>query len=249
MTNVLPKWPKLAILLFIWPLLGVAQFAPGPMPDFASYDDVAAKKAAFIEYLLPRAEAANTLVAMQRAQVIKLQERWQQQQQLNSRDTKWLQKVATDYGIKTFEPAQKEDWDLLLRRVDVVPVSLLLAQAANESAWGTSRFAREGSNLFGQWCYKAGCGIDPQVKSVGQTHHVKRFNNPYESIKSYIHNLNTHFAYKSLREQRAKLRDQEQPITGDRLVAGLTKYSERGSDYVHDLRQLMHANKLARYDS
>jgi len=127
-------------------------------------------------------------------------------------------------------------------------VSLALAQAANESAWGTSRFAREGNNYFGQWCFEPGCGLVPENRASGKTHEVARFSSPAESVKAYIENLNSNSAYEALRSQRAKQGESSSPIGGMALSNGLLNYSERGQDYVHDIQGLIQNNQLEKYD-
>ena len=140
------------------------------------------------------------------------------------------------------------EWETLLRRVDVVPPSLALAQAANESAWGTSRFARDGNNYFGQWCFEQGCGLVPKRRDEGRAHEVATFSSPVESVERYMANLNTHDAYRPLRERREQLRESEAPITGIQLAAGLEKYSERGEEYIAELRSMIRFNNLGAYD-
>ena len=129
----------------------------------------------------------------------------------------------------------------LLLRVDEIPTSLVLAQAANESAWGTSRFAQDGHNYFGQWCFKQGCGITPSNRAPGATHEVKRFNTPMDSVHAYFININTHRAYKTLREIRASA---EKPVSGVLLADGLLNYSERKQAYIDELKSMIISNNL-----
>ncbi|MCH2098860.1 MAG: glucosaminidase domain-containing protein, partial [Pseudomonadales bacterium] len=146
-------------------------------------------------------------------------------------------------------PIPMERLDELLACVDVIPPSLVLAQAATESAWGTSRFARKANNLFGEWCFTAGCGLVPNHRSQGATHEVERFATVSASIDSYFHNLNSHPAYAELRAIRARAREAAATISGADLAAGLMLYSERGEDYVDELRQIIRVNDLGRFDS
>jgi len=117
--------------------------------------------------------------------------------------------------------------------VDTIPPSLALAQAANESAWGTSRFARQAHNYYGQWCFEKGCGIVPDRRDANKSHEVAAFDSPRESVARYLHNLNSNSA----------------PVTGIALAAGLGKYSERGADYISELRSMIEFNKLSKYDA
>ena len=129
-------------------------------------------------------------------------------------------------------------------RVDEVPVSLVLAQAANESGWGTSRFAAEGNALFGQWSF-GGSGMLPseQRASLGD-YRVAAFESPLLSVIAYMRNLNTHNAYARLRELRAAARAAGEEPSGYELAAGLDRYSERGQDYVDELRSMIDFNGL-----
>jgi Bax protein len=136
---------------------------------------------------------------------------------------------------------------LLLRRINIIPSSLVLAQAANESAWGTSRFAIEANNYFGQWCYREGCGLVPTERDEGLSHEVKNFNSVVDSVKSYLHMLNSGKAYALLRNLRQQRLEEEKPLTGYELAAGLAKYSERGTAYVASIRSLIVANHLQHY--
>ena len=119
-----------------------------------------------------------------------------------------------------------------------------MAQAAVESGWGTSRFAEEAHNLFGHWCYTAGCGIVPSKRPAGAKHEVKKFNNVEESLTAYFNNINTHNAYRPWRQLRAQLRDAPQQFTGSTMVAELGKYSGRGSVYIQELRTVIRSNNL-----
>ena len=155
--------------------------------------------------------------------------------------------LAKDYRHNTESATKKEVAELLLR-VDQVPASLALAQAAMESAWGTSRFAVQGNNLFGQWCYQKGCGLVPLRRNAGSTHEVAKFDSVSDAIKSYLKNINTHRAYADLRNDRASLRSAGKPITGHQLAEGLIDYSELREAYVHEIQAVIRINKLSQYD-
>ncbi|WP_171909975.1 glucosaminidase domain-containing protein [Aquisalimonas asiatica] len=132
----------------------------------------------------------------------------------------------------------------LLRRVDAVPASLALAQAANESGWGTSRFTLEANNLFGEWTWNEDQGLLPQQRAEGATHFVRIFPDLHGSVRSYIHNINVGHAYGELRQQRANLREQGEPLDGIILAEGLIRYSERGQAYVDEVRAMIRQNGL-----
>ena len=134
--------------------------------------------------------------------------------------------------------------DKLLRRVDTLPPSLVLAQAAEESGWGTSRFAVEGNALFGMWTW-SGKGVTPlQQRSNLGNYKIASYETPLQSVIAYMHNLNTHQAYSTLRARRAELRKAGTKVTGWELANTLTKYSERGQEYVDSLHSLMKVNRL-----
>jgi Bax protein len=127
----------------------------------------------------------------------------------------------------------------LLARVDIVPVQLAVVQAAKESSWGRSRYAVEINNLFGQWCFKKGCGLVPNDRNDGARHEVRRFNTVSDAIRSYMHNLNSHRNYSDMRKLRQDLRVKGQNIEGGDLVDGLLLYSERRQQYVDEIRSMI----------
>jgi Bax protein len=134
--------------------------------------------------------------------------------------------------------------EILLRRVDEVPVGLVLAQAANESGWGTSRFAREANNLFGVWTWDEDAGVTPGRRRKGQTHLVRVYDDLRGSVRSYLHNLNAGHAYVELRRMRAEMRARGEPLDPLALAAGLGAYSQRGEAYVAEIRQMISVNGL-----
>ena len=222
------------------------------LPDFSSYTDVKAKKTAFFGYMLPLVEARNLHIQGQRQQLLAVAERAQDalstQNALSTQDTKTLADLAGVYRLVDADLSSPELIKELLIRVDTVPPSLALAQAAVESGWGTSRFAVQANNLFGQWCYEKGCGLVPSQRNSGANHEVAKFNNVSDAVYSYTRNINTHQAYKDLRMSRAALRADDETVTGHILAEGLLRYSERGEDYVHELQAVIRINKLASYD-
>ncbi|MEZ9594557.1 glucosaminidase domain-containing protein [Shewanella sp. 10N.261.52.F9] len=161
-----------------------------------------------------------------------------------------LQKIAHKYKITKDDNTAltEEQRQALLEEVDIMPPSLVLAQAAEESGWATSRFTVEGNAFFGQWDF-SGKGMIPkqQRKELGN-YGLARFDTPLASVEGYMLNLNTNNAYKKLRELRAKLRAQNKPITGMELAGTLDKYSERGQAYIDGIRQMISYNKLDQVD-
>lgn len=215
----------------------------GPAPNFASITDIPERKAAFFGYFIPIVEHKNARILEDRTRLEKVRADWQDDETLSNTHQLYLTRWLKRYKIKE-ELGVAEQLAELDKRMNVIPPALAMAQAANESAWGTSRFARDGHNYFGQWCYRKGCGIVPSGRSASAKHEVRKFKSPANSVDAYLRNLNTHRAYKKLRNIRAQLHNSGQPITGIALAEGLIKYSERGEEYVKELQAMMRNNKL-----
>ncbi|MFE8072087.1 glucosaminidase domain-containing protein [Marinobacteraceae bacterium S3BR75-40.1] len=218
-------------------------WAHEPLPDFSGYQNVTAKKDAFFQFLFPRIALANQRILILRGKL----EEIERKDSLDDADREWLAQQAERLRVDA-PMGSKSMFEQLDRRLDIVPPSLVLAQAANESAWGTSRFAQQGNNLFGQWCFSPGCGIVPNRRGEDQRHEVASFESPYQSVRGYITNLNRHQSYQSLREKRSLARDQNEFPTGTMLARGLTGYSERGQDYINEIISMMRYNSLEFYD-
>ena len=214
------------------------------VPDFNQFIDVRQKKSAFFDFMKPLIEAENKRILEDREQVISLSLKVS----LTESDQQWLLKIAKQYGVKNSQKQDAVFFETLLSRVDMIPMSLALVQSANESAWGTSRFAREGNNFFGQWCFNKGCGIVPASRPLGEAYEVRKFKNVAESVRSYMNNLNSHFQYDAMREMRQKRRQSGQRVTGPILAQGLYGYSIRGLDYVSELLSMIASNDLLKYD-
>ena len=218
---------------------------PTKVPDFGEFDVGLERKEAFFSYLLPLIKDINQEILQTRQQLIE----WRLNKgEMSQRNTRILEGIAKKYRIEKFDLMNEADWNTLLLRVDVIPPSLALAQAASESAWGASRFARNGHNYYGQWCFKKGCGIVPDDRKKGKKHEVASFDSPAESVESYIHNLNSFYAYKKLRNIRAQLRAKNKKITGVALIDGLNSYSTRKGEYINELRAVINYNNLSKYD-
>lgn len=209
-----------------------------PSTGEATHDDATAKKKRFFAFMRPAVERENARILEQREYVLKLRHRGR----LGHRDLIRLNALARDYGLSSMDWRKQESWDALLMRIDIIPTGLVLVQAANESAWGTSRFAREGNNYFGEWCFTKGCGIVPRSRAPGATHEVERFASVQDSVRSYMHNLNTLPAYAHFRQLRAMKRRKGQEPDALTLSVGLKQYSERGSDYVKTLQGMIKQN-------
>ena len=224
-------------------------FSDPQLPDFTAYTEVKEKKSAFFDFILPLVEQENQRVAVVREKLTVLLTQQQQQEELNAEQLQWLNGLVKQYRLKARQKDSEQLLEALLLRVDEVPPSLALAQSANESAWGTSRFAVKGNNLFGQWCFREGCGLVPSDRDGDAVHEVARFSSPRASVESYIHNLNTNPAYRELREIRAHQRVAEQGLSGQTIAMGLGKYSSRGEEYIRELQAMIRVNKLDELDS
>ena len=208
---------------------------PNSIPDFASYSDVKIKKSAFFEFLYPFIKIQNNLILDDRNYLLDIKNNTQTENlKLSKKEQHKVDSIAEYYRLP-HPISDKKMLDDLLKRVDQLPYELVLVQAANESGWGTSRFAQQGANFFGQWCLIEGCGIVPLSRSKGSSHEVAVFNSAQESIASYFRNLNTHRPYSNLREIRAKLRQSDRPPLANEMVHGLKSYSSRGQAYVDEL--------------
>ena len=162
----------------------------------------------------------------------------------------WSKNLALKYKVikKIDQTLTPEQFFELKKRVDIIPASLALAQGAEESGWGTSRFAAQGNALFGQWDF-SGKGMRPaqQRKELGD-YGLARFDTPLDSVKGYMLNLNTTYAYEKLRSRRLELRQNNKKVTGYELAKTLDKYSERGQAYIDGLHNMMSYNKLQATD-
>lgn len=217
------------------------------VPDFAAIHDVNERKIEFFLYLLPAIDYENALLLEQRRHLERIAQKHRTRQTLSSADQRWLNDMARYYRVTT--RSRDEKITTLLRRVDMIPDTLVLIQAANESGWGTSRFALDARNFFGQWCWTQGCGIVPAARPDGAIHEVQYFESVEASVRAYIRNLNTHPAYQDLRAIRADLRRQDLPITAQPLTLGLLAYSERGEDYIAELNQMIRVNRAIIQDA
>lgn len=219
---------------------------PAPIPDFAAIADTQQKKQAFFEYMLPKVRVANDEVWAERMRLIALRDR-ARRGELDDAERAELMALGERYEVPA-DGAFSDAWfDAMLTRVDVVPAALALAQSANESAWGTSRFARQGRNFFGIWCFKPGCGIPPKRRDAGAVHEVAKFRTVVDGVRHYVHTLNTGAVYRELRAIRARLRAAGEQLRGSDLAVGLERYSARGRAYVDELVSMIRHNRLASY--
>jgi Bax protein len=212
---------------------------PADLPDI---DTAVTRKQLFMQTMLPLILRANETVRAERELLIEIAERIDANLALSNSESEWLNAMAERYGTETGDIAG------LMVRVDVVPPSLAIAQAAVESGWGTSRFAHEGNAVFGQRVFKEGAGIVPEERDEDGTHEVRAFERLFDSVLAYLHNLNSHWAYEDFRADRAAMR-----ATGERLQAGdllgdLVAYSEERENYLRILKRVIRQNDLGQFD-
>lgn len=211
-------------------------------PDMSQIRQAEDRKAIFFKSVLPLVLQVNDEIRADRRRLWDLSVRARKGERLPAVDRLWLIVLAERYKTK------RGDLPELLKRVDIVPASMALAQAAEESGWGTSRFSREGNAIFGEWTLSDAEGLVPKNREPGKTHKVRAFKSLLDSVRAYSRNLNTHRAYRKFRTLRQEMRRAGSPVRGRRLIETLTSYSERGAEYVKGLRAIMRVNKLERLD-
>ncbi|MBW7894598.1 MAG: glucosaminidase domain-containing protein [Opitutaceae bacterium] len=217
------------------------------LPDFSVHAEITERKAAFFGYLLPQVQRVNAEILAERQRLLRIREELVKEGSAGWIDARWLRKLAGRYELELTGDPDVEFADRLLGRVDIIAPSLVLAQAANESAWGTSRFALQGNNLFGMRTYD-GSGLVPHRRKPGRRFTVATYDSVRESIAAYVHNLNTHYRYRRLRQIRAELREQGRDVSGHELANGLGAYSTRGSAYIAVVQSMIRTNGLAEHD-
>ena len=195
------------------------------------------RKDLFIQIILPLIIKENNYIKLDRKKLFSILNK----NQNTATENNWLNAKFKQYGVVN------KDLSTLKIRLDEIPVSMAIAQAAKETGWGTSRFAQEGNALFGQWTW-SGDGIKPAGADDGSTHKVMKFKVLQASVKAYQRNLNTHSTYKGFRSARAELRDSGQKLNSMALTEYLDKYAETGKEYVRILQQIIRQNNLEDFD-
>ena len=196
------------------------------------------RKDTFIKIIMPLILNENEKILNDRNKLFKILGK-----QSNTMGEKvWLKRRFKDYEIKG------EDIAELKSRMDIVPTSIAIAQAAKESGWGTSRFALEGNAMYGQWTW-GGDGIEPSKKDSKKEHKILKFPKLQSSVSAYMKNLNTHRGYSEFRKERAEIREKNQIVKGIDLVVYLYNYAETGSEYVKILKKIIEQNNLTDFDS
>ena len=195
------------------------------------------RKEFFIQIVLPLIIEENNNIKLDRKTLFTIINKSNN----SNSEKQWLENKYKQYGVKS------GDLSSLKIRMDEIPVSLAIAQAAKETGWGTSRFALEGNALFGQWTW-SGEGLKPKEAKEGEKHKVMKFNILQASVRAYQRNINTHSTYKDFRKARAKLRDNNKPLDSIELSKHLNKYAETGNQYVQVLQKIIKQNKLQDFD-
>ncbi len=207
-------------------------------PDWARQEMTRENKNYFFAALLPLVLAENERILDLRGQLFQIDPETEAGRAV-------LRQLARAYRLK---PERKDLQAALAARMNVLPPSLVLAQAAQESGWGRSRFAILGNALFGEWTWNAAEGIMPARRDGNARHFVRRFPSLRASLASYMRNLNSHRAYVRLRQLRNEMLGLGMPLRGDRLAETLVSYSQEGEDYVRKLRRMIRGNNLERFD-
>jgi len=205
--------------------------------DLDEIQSVKLKKETFIKIVLPLIVAENEKILDDRFKLNKITAR----KSTTDDEKQWLRQKFLEYKVK------KGNIEELKERMDIIPASIALAQAAKESGWGTSRFALEGNAIFGQWTWN-GKGIEPLLKDKSKNHKILRFPILRASVKAYKNNLNTHKGYVKFREQRRNLRDKNKKINGLELTRTLGNYAESGKEYTKILAQIILQNRLMDFE-
>ena len=195
------------------------------------------RKSLFIQIILPLILEENNLIKLDRKKLFSILNK----NKNSKKEINWLNRKFKQYGVVN------KDIPTLKVRMDIIPVSLAIAQAAKETGWGTSRFALEGNALFGQWTW-SGDGIKPAGAESDTKHKVMKFKVLKASVRAYQRNLNTHSSYKSFRQMRAQLRDDSEKLDSLLLADQLDNYAETGKEYTKILKQIINQNSLKDFD-
>ena len=195
------------------------------------------KKETFIQIVLPLIVAENERILEDREKLKVIGEK----KFTTDLEKQWLRQKLLEYKVK------KGDLKELMTRMDIIPTSIALAQAAKESGWGTSRFALEGNAIFGQWTW-SGQGIAPLQRDSNKNHKILKFPILRASVKAYQNNLNTHKSYRSFREKRSQLRAKNKKVSGLELTETLKNYAQTGSEYTKILNQIIKQNRLTDFE-
>ena len=206
--------------------------------DLDEISSIKLKKETFIKIVLPLVVAENQKILDDRSKLLSIVNK----KMTSDREKLWLRQKLKEYKVTSGDMLDLE------KRMDIIPVSIAIAQAAKESGWGTSRFALEGNAIFGQWTWN-GRGIAPLDRNKEKNHKILRFPILRASVKAYKNNLNTHKGYKEFREKRFKLRKKNKSISGLFLIHSLDNYAETGKEYTKILQKIIEQNILTDFEN
>lgn len=227
---------------YTWPPeSSVPAVALAALPRNLGELDVDRRKSLFFRALLPLIMAENQILRETRRRALALFDNGTVD--VDSADYRSLETLARRFRVEG-APNDNGFREALMRRLDTVPVDLALAQAANESGWGTSRFTQEANNLFGVWTWREDGGIVPEARAEGATHRIRVFPTLRAAVRNYVYTLNVGNAYRALRRLRQQAREAGTTLSGLELAAGLTAYSERGEEYVEEIQAMIRHNAL-----
>ncbi|MDC1047164.1 glucosaminidase domain-containing protein [Alphaproteobacteria bacterium] len=210
-------------------------------------DFLSQSKKDFVKTLLPLISYQNQNVLLERSKLQELRASLIDHNTLTNTDLKFLNKISQKYRINSNDKHKYDLVNELLNRVDIIPNSIVLAQAANESGWGSSRFAREFNALFGEYTYNYSDGVVPLLREEGEKHLVKTFTSVDKSVQSYFNNLNSHYAYEDFREVREMMREKNNFSNIKLLVEELDSYAA-DINYIKTINAIIDSNKLDQFD-
>jgi len=211
-------------------------------------DFLSESKKDFVKTLLPLISYENQNILLERSKLENIKIFLDDNNTLFKADLEFLYNISKKYRIKTNDKHKYDLVNELLDRVDVIPNSIVLAQAANESGWGTSRFAREFNAIFGEYTYDFSNGVVPLLREEGEKHLVKSFDSVNKSVQSYFNNLNSHYAYKDFREVRKIMREKNNFSNLKLLIEELDSYAA-DINYIKIINSIIDANKFYQFDA
>lgn len=208
------------------------------------------RKELFISSLLPPILKVNEYIEYERSRLLEIIAAIELNGKASNTDLYWLTRKMARYRMDDLTVENLYDsLDELHKRMNIIPPSLALTQAAIETGWGTSRFAQQANALYGQWTWDDSAGMVPLERESGATHSIRRFNNLISAVEGYALNLNTHPAYEDFRTERSRFSRSADIVINDDMLFTLLYYSERGFEYIDNLNSIMRANKLRNFDT
>ena len=216
--------------------------------DEINLDYLSVVKKEFVKTLLPLISYENQKILLDRASLKKMKKFLENNYTLSKSEIRFLEKTAQKYRLKTKNKHKSDILNELLNMVDIIPNSIVLAQAANESGWGGSRFAKEYNALFGEYTYDFTNGVVPLLREEGERHLVKAFDSIDRSVQSYFNNLNSHYAYKEFRNVRKIMRERNNFTNINLLVNELGTYAA-DENYIQTINSIIKVNKLDQLDN